>query len=166
MKTILIAFVFIFLTAGAALSQVITFGVGADVTFPTADFQNLVSTGYGATALAKFGILPIVDLTGGVEYLSFSGKSITVDNQTGDATSSAIGVVLGGRVNFLVMCYAGLEGGTYSFTTKFPGMEDNKITYGFYSPMVGVKLAAFDLAARYVVAGESKFWGLRGMIWF
>jgi ABC-type transport system involved in cytochrome c biogenesis permease subunit len=165
MKLLSLVFALIMLGAVSASAQVLSFGIGADVTFPTAELQDNVATGYGGTALAKFGLLPIVDLTGGVEYIKFTDKSITVDNLTEEGSGSAFGILVGGRLNFLVVGYVGLETGTYSFTKKVAGDEE-KITRGFVAPLAGVKLGMFDLGARYVSAGDDSFWGLRGMIWF
>lgn len=165
MKLLSLTFALIMLGSVSASSQVISFGLGADVTFPLNELKNDVATGYGATALAKFGLLPILDLTGGVEYLKFTGKSMTINNVSEEGTGSAFGVLIGGRMNFLVVAYAGLEAGTYSFTKKVAGSEEN-ITRGVVVPMAGVTLGMFDLGARYVSASDDSFWGLRGMVWF
>ncbi len=149
----------------SASSQALSFGVGADVTFPQEDLGNFVSTGYGATGLVKFGLLPIVDLTGGVEYIKFTDEPVTVNNITEEGSASAFGILVGGRLNFLVFAYVGAEGGTYSFTKTVGGTEQN-ITRGTFVPQVGVTLGMFDLSARYISAGEDSFWGLRGMLWF
>lgn len=168
LKILTLTFTFGFLgilASTPAFSQAVSFGVGADVTFPQEDLEELVSTGYGATGLAKIGIIPIVDLTGGVEYIKFTDKSITVNNVTEEGTGSAFGILVGGRLNFLVFAYVGAEGGTYSFTKKVAGSEQN-VTRGVFVPQLGVKLGMFDLSARYISAAEDSFWGLRGLIWF
>ena len=165
MKLLSLVFALAMLAPVPASTQVISFGLGADVTFPSAELKDNVATGYGATALARFGVLPIVDLTGGVEYVKFTNKSITVDNLSAEGTGSAFGILVGGRVNFLVVGYVGAETGTYSFTKKVADNEE-KITRGVFAPMAGVKLGMFDFCARYVSAGDDTFWGLRGLIWF
>ncbi len=159
----LLAFLLV-LAALPATAQIVSFGIGADLTFPSADLKDNVATGYGVTGLAKFGLLPIVDLTAGLEYVKFTDKDITVANLTQTGTGSAFGVLVGGRVNFLVVAYGGLETGTYSFTKKV-GSDEAKVTRGVLAPMLGVKLGMFDLCARYVGAGDDTFWGLRGLIW-
>jgi hypothetical protein len=165
MKLLSLAFALIILVPVPAFSQVISFGLGGDITFPSAELKDNVSTGYGATALARFGLLPILDLTGGLEYIKFTDKSITVNNLPAEGTGSAFGILVGGRVNFLVVGYVGAETGTYSFMKKVAGDEE-KITRGVFAPMAGVKLGMFDFCARYVSAGDDTFWGLRGLIWF
>ncbi len=164
MKLVVLGTLLLVLAALPASAQVVSFGIGADLTFPSADLKDNVATGYGATGLAKFGLLPIVDLTAGLEYIKFTDKDITVANLTETGTGSAFGVLVGGRVNFLVIAYGGVEVGTYSFTKKI-GTDESKFTRGVIAPMLGVKLGMFDLCARYISAGNDSFWGLRGLIW-
>lgn len=148
----------------SASAQAVSFGIGADLTFPSAELKNNVATGYGGTALVKFGLIPIVDLTGGVEYIKFTDKSITVNSLPEEGTGSAFGILVGGRLNMLVVMYVGLETGTYSFTKKIAGNDEN-ITRGILAPSLGVKLGMFDFCARYVSASDDSFWGLRALIW-
>jgi len=164
MKLFTITVALILLTSLPAFSQAISFGIGADVTFPLDALKDKVETGYGGTALAKFGLIPMLDLTGGVEYLKFTSKSITVNGVTGDGSADAWGILVGGRFSFIPMFYVGLETGTYSFTTDIPGSSE-KITHGVLIPMVGGSLGPLDVSARYVSAGDDTFWGLRGMFW-
>jgi len=164
MKILSTIFALILLASIPAFSQAISFGIGANVVFPLEELKNKVETGYGATVLAKFGLIPLIDLTGGVEYLKFTGKSITVNGVTGDASANAWGILIGGRVNILPAIYAGLEVGSYSFATEIPGSTEN-ITHGVWVPMAGAKLGPLDISARYVAAEDDTFWGLRGMFW-
>jgi hypothetical protein len=77
---------------------------------------------------------------------------------TADATGTALGVLIGGRLNFLVVGYVGLETGAYKFTKKLPaGYED--ITRGIIAPMAGLNLGLFDFGLRYVSAGDDTFGG-------
>jgi hypothetical protein len=164
MKLLSLSFAILLIASVSASSQVISFGLGANLTFPSAELKDNVATGYGGTALAKFGLLPLVDLTGGIEYVKFTDKDITVGTITESGTGSAFGILVGGRMSVLAVGYFGAETGTYSFTKKVAGTE-NSYTKGFFAPMVGVNFMMFDLAARYVSAGEDSFWGLRGLIW-
>ncbi len=165
MKLLLLILAVLALAAIPANAQIISFGVGPDLTFPSADLKDNVATGIGGTALAKFGLIPLIDLTAGVEYIKFTDKDITVNNLTQTGTGSAFGILFGGRVNLLMIAYAGAETGTYSFTKK-KGSDETNITRGFIAPMIGVKLGMFDVGARYVSASDDSFWALRGLIWF
>ena len=164
MKILSVTFALILLASVPAFSQAFSLGVGANVVFPLDALKDKVETGYGATALAKFGLIPLIDLTGGAEYLIFSSKTITVNGQSGEAKANAWGILLGGRVNLIPALYAGLEVGTYSFTTEIPGSTET-IAHGIIEPLVGAKLGPLDVSARYVSAGDDSFWGLRGMFW-
>lgn len=165
MRLLVLCVALLALASIPAAAQVLSFGIGADLTFPSAELKDNVATGYGVTGLAKFGLLPIVDLTAGLEYIKFTDKDIKVANITETGTGSAFAFLVGGRVNLFVIAYVGAETGTYTFTKKV-GSDESKITRGVIAPMLGVKLGMFDLCARYVGAGDDTFWGLRGLIWF
>ena len=140
-------------------------GVGANLSFPAADFGDLVATGYGVTGMVKFGLVPLIDVTGGLEYIKFSSKDLTIATVTGEADGSAWGWMIGGRVNVAPFVYGGLELGTYTFNTTVLSI-DSDVTRGFVGPLVGVAFSPFDVSARYVASGDFSFWNLRGMVWF
>ena len=162
MKILTLALLLISLATVSASSGVISFGLGANVTFPSADLKDNVATGYGATGLLKFGLLPIVDLTGGVEYIKFTSKDVGAGVPS---SGTAFGLLVGGRVSILAIGYLGAETGTYTFTPSVNGYSGDSFTKGFFAPMAGVKFSMFDISARYVSAGNDRFWGLRGLIW-
>ena len=161
MKHLAIALAMVVLLTVPASSQIISFGLGANVTFPSADLKDNLATGYGLSGMAKFGLLPLVDLTGGVEYTKFTDKDIA----SGTGSGSAFGIMVGGRMSVLVVGYIGAETGSYTFNMKATGADNNTYTKGFFAPMIGVKFTMFDLSARYVSAGNDSFWGLRGLVW-
>jgi hypothetical protein len=165
MRLLIFVVVLLTLLNVSANGQVVLFGIGGDVTFPTSELKNSVATGYGGTGLVKFGLFPIVDLTGGLEFIKFTNKDINAANGTETGTGSAVGVLVGGRVSFLAIGYVGAEVGTYSYFRKV-GSEESDITRGVFAPMLGAKLGRFDICARYVAASDDSFWGLGGMIWF
>ena len=172
MNRLLILLVILILIPTAAFSQLgIKFGIGANVTFPAADLSDAVATGFGGTAMVKFGLIPLIDLTGGVEYIKFTGKDITTGVGTGESEGNAWGYFVGGRVNILPPTfYAGLELGGYSLSSEVTvpnfGTQEGSETEFFYAPMVGVGLGPIDANLRYVVADGSNFVSLRGMFWF
>jgi hypothetical protein len=162
MKVFVLVFALITLLSVTASSQVLSFGLGADVTFPSADLKDNVATGYGLTGLVRFGLLPIVDLTGGLEYTKFTSKDLAGGVPS---SSTAFGVLVGGRVSVFVIGYVGAETGSYTFTPSVNGESGDSYTKGFIAPMVGVKFTMFDIGARYVSAGNDSFWALRGLVW-
>jgi hypothetical protein len=162
MKVFVLVFALITLFSVTASSQVLSFGLGADVTFPSADLKDNVATGYGLTGLLRFGLLPIVDLTGGLEYTKFTSKDLAGGVPS---SSTAFGVLVGGRVSVFVIGYVGAETGSYTFTPSVNGESGDSYTKGFIAPMVGVKFTMFDIGARYVSAGNDSFWALRGLVW-
>ena len=166
MKRTLILFVLLFLIPCAAFSQ-LKFGIGANASFPAGDLGDAVATGFGGTAMVKFGLIPLIDLTGGIEYIKFTGKDIA----GGESDASAWGYLVGGRVNIIPpLLYGGLELGAYSFNTEFsapnlPTQEESNTEFS-YAPMVGSQLGPIDANLRYVVNNGSDFVSLRAMFWF
>jgi hypothetical protein len=172
MNRVLILLVLLVLIPGAAFSQLgLKFGIGANVTFPAADLSDAVATGFGGTAMVKFGLIPLIDLTGGVEYIKFTSKDIPAGTATAESEGNAWGYFVGGRVNIIPpLLYGGLELGGYSFNSEvtipsLPTTEGSNTEF-FYAPMVGTQLGPIDANLRYVVAGGSNFVSLRGMFWF
>jgi len=143
-----------------------SFGVGVNAAFPSSDFGDFVATGYGAEGMVKFGLVPLIDVTGGLEYIKFTSKDLTIATVTGEGDGSAWGWMIGGRVNVAPFIYGGLEFGSYTFSTTVFNV-DYDVTHGFVAPLVGVSFSPFDVSARYVAAGnDQSFWGIRGMVWF
>jgi len=144
-----------------------SWGVGANVSFPSSDLGDLASTGYGGEAMVKFGLIPLLDLTGAVEYISFSKADVGMNVES---SASAWGYMVGARMNVLVIAYAGLELGGYSFSTTLeaPSLPDadGSTSQIFLAPLVGVKLGMFDAGVRYVFADNLNFVSVRAMIWF
>jgi hypothetical protein len=167
MKTLALALFLCLLFPAASRAQLgFSTGLGVNVSFPSADLNDLVATGIGGTALVKFGLIPLIDLTGGVEYVKFTGKDITVASVTGTGEGSALGFLVGGRFNLLPLLYGGLETGTYTFKKEFSAGGEDEITRGFFAPMIGANFGMFDANVRYVSASDDSFWSLRGMVWF
>ncbi|MDH4069656.1 MAG: hypothetical protein OEV30_04475 [Ignavibacteria bacterium] len=167
MKRFVLLVAVAFLVSPPAFSQLgISWGLGANLAFPSSDLDNIAATGYGGTGLVKFGLIPLVDLTGGIEYINMGTK----DAAGGEFCTHAWGYMVGGRVNLLVIAYGGLELGAYSFSTKFtaPSVPDTDATNTefFFAPMVGVSLGMLDVGLRYVVADNSDFFSVRAMAWF
>ena len=168
MKYFALIAVALLLCSGLSYAQPgISWGLGANVSFPSSDLGDQASTGYGGTGLVKFGLIPLIDITGGIEYVSFTTKDL---GQGGESSAHAWGYMVGGRVNLFVIAYGGVELGGYSFSTKvevpnIPSAEGTNTEF-FYAPMIGVNLGMFDAGVRYVVANSLNFVSIRGMIWF
>lgn len=150
--------------ATAGILGPISLGIGGSLNTPAGDFSDQASTGWGAMAGVKLGV-PIVDITGIVEYLSFGEKDVT----GGTLEASMWGFAAGGRITLFPMVYGGLEVGTYTVTrnNNLGGQEsEGKISYGSWAPIVGVNVAGFDFNARYVVMDKASFTSLRAAYWF
>jgi hypothetical protein len=154
--TLLIAV--ITLVAAAASAQLgLKFGVGASYNTPAGDLSDRADAGWGGSVQAKLGI-PIVTLTGAVEYLSFGEKNIT----GGTSSAQMWGFNVGGRFTLFPFLYAGAEIGTTIGTTENKG----SITRGSAAPIIGVEFLGFDVNARYVFIDKTEFTAIRATYWF
>jgi hypothetical protein len=170
-KCSLLFAVLVLIPASSSAQLGIKWGIGANVAIPSADLGDFVATGFGGTGMVKFGLIPIIDVTAGLEYVKFTGKDITQGSLTGEGEGNAWGYIVGGRISVLPpLLYAGLETGAYTFTAEFTAPSvpstDNSDTKFFVGPMVGVNLGMLDANLRYVWADGNDFASLRGMIWF
>lgn len=150
--------------ATAGILGPLSLGVGASLNTPAGDFSDQAGTGWGGMVGAKLAV-PIVDITGIVEYLDFGKKDVT----GGSKSASMWGFTVGGRIGILPMIYGGLELGTYTATrtNEISGQtSEGKTTYGSWAPIVGVNVASFDFNARYVVMDKASFTSLRAAYWF
>jgi hypothetical protein len=153
------------LGAGAASAQLgLKFGAGATYNTPAGDFADRAGAGWGGSVQAKLGI-PIITLTGAVEYLDFGDQDIT----GGKSTSQLWGLNVGGRFSLFPFLYAGAEIGTYQeSTTTTIGNVENKgsIARGSAAPIIGVEFLGFDVNARYVFIDKTEFTTIRATYWF
>jgi len=157
----LIAFV-LFIQIPAAAQVGVSFGIAAELASPTGDFGDAAGSGIGGAALLKFGLLPIIDLTGSVDYISFAEKETA-----GIKTSASVwGINIGGRLNLLPMIFGGLEVGTYGLTPKVNGDSQGSENKSAFAPIVGIQLAHFEGSVRYVVMKDANFYGARLGLWF
>ncbi|MBP1653769.1 MAG: hypothetical protein H6Q28_325 [Bacteroidetes bacterium] len=150
-------------TAGI-LGGIVSLGVGASFNSPAGDFADHAAAGWGGMAGVKIGV-PIIDITGAVEYMSFGEKDFT----GGSAEASMWGFTAGGRFTLFPFLYAGVEVGSFAVTqsTTIGSQEtEGKITYGAYGPTVGLNFASFDFNARYMVMESASFTSLRLIYWF
>ena len=152
------------IATSGVLGGIVSLGVGASFNTPAGDFADQAAAGWGGMAGVKIGI-PIIDVTGAVEYLDFGEKDITA----GTSDASMLGFTAGGRFTLFPFLYAGAEVGSFAVTrtTTIGSQEtEGKITYGAYGPIVGVNLLGFDLNARYMVMDKATFTSVRLIYWF
>ncbi len=69
-----IIFLIVFLVS-VSNAQSLQTGIGVSLNTPAGNFSDLVGTGYGGTFMVKIGV-PILDITGSIEYIRFSEKDV------------------------------------------------------------------------------------------
>jgi hypothetical protein len=131
---------------------------------PMSNFSDVVSTGYGGVFMAKFG-LPVLDVTGSVEYLNFS------ENEAGDLkfSSTMWGLNAGARISILPFISAGAEIGNYWITiTTDDGVseKDNTVNKVAFTPLIAAQFSIFEASIRYALMDETSFFAIRAGIYF
>jgi len=164
MKKLVLILPFLLFVTNAASAQMIDFGVGAELGIPlTTDFKDVAGTAFGGTVMAKMD-LPIVTVTGSVDYLSFGEKDLLVAK----TSSSMWGINVGGRLSLLPLIYLGAEAGTYIISSKvqLTGLPEEKTsdTKFAFAPLVGFSLWKLHVDARYVIIQDSNMGVIRAML--
>ena len=157
------------LAAAGTRAQLIQFGIGAELPIPTGSFGDVVSTGFGGTAIAKIKV-PIVDIYGAVDYLDFGAKETGGTSGSVKTSATMWGINAGATISLFVVMYGGVEVGSYiiSQKTETAGAPatTSDITRGAIAPVVGASFTMFDLSARYVIMENTDFFVVRGAIFF
>ncbi len=166
MRKFIIFLAVVVVVSGLARAQGmgLSFGAGADLVTPAGDFSDEASTGWGLSAQLKFG-LPIITVTGAVEYFAFGEKEFT----GGTYSSNLWGINAGGRISLLHFIYVGAEIGMYeeNSTTKNETSENkSSITRGSVAPIIGFEFLSFDLSARYIFMDKTDLTSIRLTYWF
>ncbi len=167
MKKILIIMIVLTLS-GIASAQGFKVGAAGNIVFPTGEFSEFNSTGWGVDAFGIFD-LGALTLTARVGYISFGEGEISELGELVKTTTTAVPVMAGVRWGFggLVgpSLYAGLEAGIHSFSTSAEtvgiGGEAESTTEFAFAPIVGVEIAGFDISAYYMIISDANYLGLR-----
>jgi hypothetical protein len=136
-------------------AQAGSFGLGANVAFPTGSFGDLYNSGFGVHALIQHPVTPLATITGDVGWTSFSGKDLSLDiGDIGSIPFSGDNLEMwnftgGAKVNLLPLGL-GLEYGYYTQIKEW-GLV----------PYASFGLSKIDLAARYKATGDAKWFEVR-----
>ncbi len=164
MKKLQLTILIIFFFACISNAQLLQSGIAVTAVSPTGDFSNIAGTGFGGVFMVKLG-LPIVDVTGSVEYLKFSEKEAGIVK----FNPSMWGVNAGARISVFPFISAGAEIGNYwvTVTTKTSTGEsdatENKVAF---TPLIAAQFAIFEASLRYAILGDASFFAIRAGIYF
>jgi hypothetical protein len=148
----------------ATKAQFLESGIAATLVTPAGDFSNAVGTGYGGVFMAKFG-LPILDITGSVEYLRFSEKEVG----SVKFNSTMWGINAGARISVFPFISAGAEIGNYWVTVTTDdgtGEHDNTENKIAFTPLVAAQFSMFEASIRYALIDNASFFSIRAGIYF
>ena len=158
-----IIFLIVFLV-GVSNAQSLQTGIGVSLNTPAGNFSNVVGTGYGGAFMVKIGV-PILDITGSIEYIRFSEKEVASLK-----FSSAMWSVNGGaRISVFPFLSAGAELGNYwiTKTTKNGSSEsDSKENKIAFTPLIAANFSIFEASIRYAIISDASFISIRAGIYF
>lgn len=162
-KIRLTAHLIIFLV-GILNAQSIQSGIAVTAVTPVGNFSDAVGTGYGGVFMAKLG-LPLLDVTGSVEYLNFSEK------ETGNIklSSAMWSINAGARLSIFLFISAGAEIGNYWVTVKADdgtNQSDNTENKVSFTPLISAQIGMFEGSLRYTIIEDASFFSIRAGIYF
>ena len=147
-----IIFLIIFL-ASISKAQSIESGIGVSLNTPAGSLSDALGTGYGGTFMVKIGV-PILDITGSIEYIRFSEKEVA-DIKWSSAMWS---VNAGARISVLPFLSAGAEIGNYWITiTAIAENGEDDITFNKFAitPLIAAQFGVFEASLRYAIISDA-----------
>jgi hypothetical protein len=158
-----IIFLIVFLVS-VSNAQSLQTGIGVSLNTPAGNFSDVVGTGYGGTFMVKIGV-PILDITGSIEYIRFSEKEVG----NFKFSSAMWSVNAGARISVFPFLSAGAEIGNYWITLT----ADNGIVKGdntenkfAFTPLIAAQFSMFEASLRYAIISDASFISIRAGIYF
>ena len=164
MKKIYFTILLSFLLINISNAQSLKSGIAVTAVTPTGNFADAVGTGYGGVFMVKLG-LPVIDVTGSVEYLNFSEK----ETANVKASSNMWSINAGARISVFPFISAGAELGNYWITTTVDagnGDKDNSENKVAFTPLLAANFSMFEVSVRYAIISDVGFFSLRAGIYF
>ena len=120
-----------------------TIGARGKVLLPLGDFNDEVTTGWGAAAVGDFTLIPLIKLRGEIGYNHFDGEEPDGDLTFEDRNIWNFGI--GARLQ-LPIVYFSLDGMYYTDIDEFSAL-----------PGLGLRFLFLDVGARYKWTGANWF---------
>jgi len=164
MKKLLLTVFLIISLVNVNKAQFLESGIAVTMVTPVGDFSESVGTGYGGVVMAKFG-LPILDITGSVEYLRFSEK----EKGSIKSSSNMWSINAGARISVFPFISAGAEIGNYWITVtteNATGEHDETVNKIAITPLVAAQISILEASLRYALIDNASFFSIRVGIYF
>lgn len=164
MKKLCFTFLIIISLTNISNAQFLESGVAVTLVTPMGEFSDAVGTGFGGVFMAKFA-LPILDITGSIEYLRFGEKE-----EGGIKLSSTMwSINAGARMSVFPFISAGAEIGNYWITVKTEnaaGESDNAVNKIAFTPLIAAQISILEVSVRYALIDNASFFAIRAGIYF
>ncbi|OGU27707.1 MAG: hypothetical protein A2057_02545 [Ignavibacteria bacterium GWA2_35_9] len=164
MKRFQYIIILIIFLASISKAQSIESGIGVSLNTPAGNFSNVVGTGYGGAFMAKLG-LPLIDVTGSVEYINFSEKDVANLKYSSYMWS----INAGARISVFPFISAGAEIGNYWITVTADNgtvKGDNTENKVAFTPLIAAQIGMFEASLRYSLISDASFISIRAGIYF
>lgn len=151
------------------------FSAGVELGLPMGNFSDISNIGFGGSVRYEGSIKNKLNWTASIGYLSFSGKTFTVNNVSIPFGNSAIVPITGGIkyyfsgandgfygtadlslnfVSFYVYSYNSGNGGGYNLASA------NESRLGF-APGIGYRTGNWDFSGKFNLISDLNYFGLR-----
>lgn len=124
-------------------------GLAVSYVTPKGDYEEVVSDGWGTSAIFDYPFAGIFNFTGSVGWYTFSGRTL-IDGTNIKTDSTTLWEFTGGPQADFGMLYLGVEGGYYTDLKEW-GLVPN----------AGIRKNMIDLGVRYKVTDDGKFMAVR-----
>ncbi len=164
MKKFLVTLFLIVSLVSITNAQFLESGIAVTLVSPVGNFSDAVGTGYGGVFMAKFG-LPILDITGSIEYLRFAENEIA----NSKISSTMWSINAGARMSVFPFISAGAELGNYWITVTTDdgtGESDNAINKIAFTPLIAAQISILEASIRYALIKDASFFSIRAGIYF
>ena len=164
MKKLWITLLFIISLSSISKAQLLESGVAVTLVTPMGEFSDVVGTGYGGVFMAKFG-LPILDITGSVEYLRFGENEIANTK----INSNMWSINAGARMSVFPFISVGAEIGNYWITVtteNAAGENDEAVNKIAFTPLIAAQFSILEASLRYSLIKDASFFSIRAGIYF
>jgi len=148
-----IIFLIVFLVS-VSNAQSPEIGIGVSLNTPAGSLSDNLGTGYGGTFMVKIGV-PILDITGSIEYIRFSEKEVDDIKWSSDMWSANAGA----RISVLPFLSAGAEIGNYWITVNADfGTAKSDITFNRFAitPLIAAQFGVFEASLRYTIISDAE----------
>ncbi|MDX2472626.1 MAG: hypothetical protein QNL91_02865 [Candidatus Krumholzibacteria bacterium] len=148
-RIILVVLALTLMANGTALAVEKNGGLAASFAQPGGDFDKVIGSGFGLSAIFDYSMANVVDISGSLGWYRFGGKTLIEGTNVKSESLSVWEFSAGPQIDFGKL-YMGVEGAYYT-----------KLDEWGLVPNIGLRKDMIDVAFRYKMTEDSNFYALR-----